>query len=52
MNKDNFLAEIKLFISIFRTPPKSSRRNGTNSRFDLSHHRTCRPAYGGSLINL
>ncbi|MDR0743152.1 MAG: hypothetical protein LBF05_02185 [Tannerella sp.] len=29
----------------------SSRRNGIISRFDLSHHRTCRPAYGGSLIN-
>lgn len=30
----------------------SSRRNGINSRSDLSHHRTCRSAYGGSLINL
>ena len=31
---------------------ESSRRNGINSRSDLSHHRTCRSAYGGSLINL
>lgn len=31
---------------------QSSRRNGINSRSDLSHHRTCRSAYGGSLINL
>ena len=31
---------------------RSSRRNGINSRSDLSHHRTCRSAYGGSLINL
>lgn len=37
--------EFALFIKY-----KSSRRNGIISRFDLSHHRTCRPAYGGSLI--
>ena len=35
-----------------QTYGQSSRRNGINSRSDLSHHRTCRSAYGGSLINL
>ena len=35
----------------FEIVTKSSRSMGISSPCDLSHHRTCRSAYGGSIIN-